>query len=76
MRTPKDRASNHDLWAKLLDVCDPHKVVFQWVKGHAGNRENERCDELSTRAARQPNLPIDAGYENEPDPDTGALFDG
>jgi ribonuclease HI len=34
-----------------------------WVKGHAGNRENERCDELSVAAARQPNLPADEVYE-------------
>lgn len=65
MRNAKERASNADLWEKLLEVCATHRVHFQWVKGHAGNVENERCDELSTRAARQPDLPVDAGYEGD-----------
>jgi hypothetical protein len=39
-------------------------VEFRWVKGHAGNVGNERCDVLAMTALRQPNLPADDGYEN------------
>lgn len=52
-----------DLWEKLLELCDRHVVKFVWIRGHDGNPENERCDELSTLAARQKDLPIDEGYE-------------
>ena len=65
MRNAKEKASNADLWEQLLDVSAQHKIEFRWVKGHAGNTENERCDELSTRAARQPDLPVDTGYEEK-----------
>ena len=63
MRNKKERAENPDLWAQLLELCDQHQVTFQWVRGHAGQRENERCDQLSVQAAAQPGLPPDAGYE-------------
>ena len=56
-------AINADLWAQMLDLLDQHTVSFVWVKGHAGTRENERCDWLATQAAHQPNLPVDAGFE-------------
>ena len=57
------KALNPDLWDKLLPLCEYHDVEFRWVRGHAGNRENECCDQLATGAARQPNLRVDAGYE-------------
>ncbi|WP_303883703.1 ribonuclease HI [Acetomicrobium mobile] len=63
MRNKKEKALNVDLWKKLLELCEKHKVKFIWVKGHDGNPENERCDELSTSAARLPDLPADEGYE-------------
>lgn len=66
-RTKNERANNIDLWEKLLPLCETHEVIFVWVKGHAGNVENERCDELSYAAIRQVNLPPDEGYENPPD---------
>jgi ribonuclease HI len=59
MRDKKNRAINADLWARLLDLCNRHQVQFEWVKGHAGNPENERCDQLSTSAALKPTLPPD-----------------
>jgi ribonuclease HI len=65
-RTNQDRAANADLWARLLDLCATHSVQFRWIRGHAGNAENERCDQLSTVALHQPNLPADTGYEQPP----------
>ena len=58
-------ALNIDLWKRLLSLCDNHDVRFIWVKGHAGNAGNERCDQLATQAAGQPNLPPDTGYEKD-----------
>jgi ribonuclease HI len=66
-RTNKERAVNPDLWERLLALCAKHQVEFRWVKGHAGNRENERCDQLSMAALHQSNLPADEGYENKPE---------
>ncbi len=63
MRTKTDAAENYDLWDLLLDLCDKHKVEFVWVKGHAGNLGNERCDELATGSAAGSNLPRDDNYE-------------
>ena len=55
---------NSDLWKRLLKAMEPHKVSFEWIKGHAGHPENERCDELATQAAdEEPSkLLIDEGY--------------
>lgn len=59
MRNKKEPALNADLWARLLKLCEVHEVKFVWVRGHAGNPENERCDQLAVDAAKQPNLPPD-----------------
>ena len=59
----KDPAINPDLWAQMLELCDTHVVEFKWVRGHSGNKENERCDFLSVQAAKRGNLPADAEYE-------------
>lgn len=61
-RTKKEKAANADLWARLLAACKKHRVEFAWVKGHAGNPENERADELSTLMLKHPDLPADEGY--------------
>ncbi len=61
-RNPKEKAENSDLWEILLDLCSQHEVYFEWVKAHAGNTENERCDTLAVNAASQPNLPEDKIY--------------
>lgn len=53
---------NVDLWKRLLEAMKPHKVSFEWVKGHAGHPENERCDELATGSAMGENLLIDEGF--------------
>jgi ribonuclease HI len=62
-RNKKDKAENPDLWGRLLDISEEHEVKFKWVKGHAGNSENERCDKLAAEAAKQDNLPKDKKYE-------------
>ena len=58
--------TNHDLWAILLPLCEKQHVEFRWVKGHAGNMDNERCDQLARQMSRKRNLPIDTGYETDP----------
>ena len=40
-------ALNPDLWERLLTLCDTHTVRLHWVKGHAQNENNNRCDELA-----------------------------
>jgi ribonuclease HI len=64
MRNKKDKAVNPDLWDKLLKLCDFHEVEFKWVKGHASQAENERCDRLAVEAAGKSGLPVDKGYES------------
>jgi ribonuclease HI len=54
---------NADLWAQMLDLCDKHQVRFNWVRGHAGNKENERCDQLAREAALSSDMAIDSVYE-------------
>jgi len=46
-------ALNSDLWEILLGLLGKHKVKFHWVKGHSGDKENERCDELAKEAIRR-----------------------
>lgn len=57
-------ALNPDLWERLLLLAEELPVKFNWVRGHAGNPLNERCDRLAVAAARQPDLPADTIYEN------------
>lgn len=49
-RGKSSEVKNIDLWEALLAVMEPHEVTFIWVKGHAGNPNNERCDRLAVRA--------------------------
>lgn len=46
----KEPVVNKDLWEQLLTLTSPHSVKWQWVKGHAGHDENERCDQLARAA--------------------------
>ena len=55
----KRTCKKKDLWTRLLSALEPHKVDFIWVKGHAGDEMNERCDELATTAADGDDLLID-----------------
>ena len=50
-RGKNEPVKNRDLWERLLAAKAPHNVEFLWVKGHAGNPGNERCDMLATAAA-------------------------
>lgn len=59
----KEPALNADLWGALLDLCERHAVMFQWVRGHADHPENTRCDELAVAARQAPDLPVDEGFE-------------
>jgi ribonuclease HI len=58
----KDK-KNPDLWLRYIPLHLKYKPKFIWVKGHAGNVENERCDQLAVEAATRVNLPADQGYE-------------
>ena len=53
MRNKKDPALNPDLWGELLDLLEVHQVTFHWVKGHASNPYNNRCDELAVMESRK-----------------------
>lgn len=65
MRNKSDPAKNSDLWKSLLDLCDHRSILFKWVRGHANNPGNERCDELVKRAAMSNNLQVDEVFEKE-----------
>lgn len=43
---------NQDLWMELDDLASKHRITWTWTKGHADHEDNNRCDELATRAAR------------------------
>jgi ribonuclease HI len=58
-RSGNDRVLNVDLWERLLKSLGRHKVSFQWIRGHSGHTENERCDVLAVEAASAPGLPED-----------------
>lgn len=66
-----EKKKNPDLWRLFLPLYRLHNVKFIWVKGHSGNPQNERCDQLAVAASHLPNLPIDEGYmECNPDSST------
>ncbi len=62
----KDK-KNVDLWKIFLQYYKLHKIKFVWVKGHADNPMNNRCDELATAAADSGNWLIDEGFEKNTD---------
>jgi len=62
-RNKTDTATNADLWARLLALCEMHDVQFKWLRGHAGDTENERCDRLSVAASNGAEMLVDEGYE-------------
>lgn len=59
----KKPVKNQDLWLRLLSAADGHKIDWRWLKGHAGHRENERCDELGNIAVAGRDLLEDIGFQ-------------
>jgi ribonuclease HI len=57
---------NRDLWMRFHELAKKHNLRFVWVKGHAENPFNNRCDQLATAAADGRNLQVDEGFENAP----------
>lgn len=62
VNSAREPVKNRDLWERLLAAMKPHEITWHWLKGHAGHRENERCDELANRAVANGNLDHDAGF--------------
>ncbi|HCC5748002.1 TPA: ribonuclease HI [Morganella morganii] len=61
-KADKSQVVNVDLWQRLDAAITRHQIDWQWVKGHAGHPENERCDELARAAAESPSQD-DTGYQ-------------
>jgi ribonuclease HI len=61
----KGGKKNRDLWMQYFELAKKQHIKFIWVKGHAENVFNNRCDELATAAADENNLPADEYYERE-----------
>lgn len=62
-RGKNEPLKNVDLWKRLLKAAHPHEITWHWVKGHAGNPLNERCDELAVLAASGTELYEDPGAD-------------
>jgi len=62
MRNKTDPAVNVDLWERLLPLLKQHRVEFIWVRGHADNVENNRCDALAREAIATGDFSEDLGY--------------
>ena len=58
----KKPVKNKDLWLRLIEAMAPHRIHWRWVKGHAGHRENERCDDLANHAVASGKLAEDDGF--------------
>jgi len=67
----KGGKKNKDLWMQFHELAQKHHINFVWVKGHADNPLNNRCDELATAAADSRDLLIDEEYEK----DKNSLFE-
>lgn len=61
----KSGKKNKDLWLRYHQLAQNHHIHFKWVKGHADNVYNNRCDILATTAADGKHLLIDEGYEQD-----------
>lgn len=59
------KKKNVDLWRRFIPLYRKHKIKFRWLKGHAGDPENERCDHLAVSSAESMNLKDDVGYLDE-----------
>jgi len=61
----KGGKKNKDLWLQYYELSKRHRIKFVWVKGHASNAFNNRCDILATTAADGRHLLVDEAYEAE-----------
>ena len=59
------KKANPDLWTRFLAAYRRHDVHFQWIRGHNGHPENERCDRLAVAASQGKDLLTDSGYTQE-----------
>ena len=62
---PEKPLKNAELWQRLDRAAAPHEMTWSWVKGHAGNPMNERCDELAVAETEKPGLQPDPGFVDE-----------
>ena len=53
IKSDRKPALNADLWDELLRLCDMHELNCHWVKGHADNKYNSRCDEMAVRESQK-----------------------
>ena len=65
-----NKKKNPDLWIRFLKIYRQHNVTFKWVKGHANNKENERCDYLAVEASDKKPLETDDWYEKSKEKNT------
>ena len=56
---------NADLWKRFWTLYQKHQITLYWVRGHAGDSDNERCDKLAVQRIQEGPLSIDEGYENK-----------
>ena len=57
------KKKNPDLWKRFLTVYPKHKIEFQWIRGHTGHIDNERCDQLAVEASKIKLLKVDTYFE-------------
>jgi len=50
INSKKKPVLNKDLWKRLMELSEPHRIEWSWIRGHSGHEENERCDELARKA--------------------------
>jgi ribonuclease HI len=66
------KKKNPDLWKRFLEVYRKHEVRMVWIKGHANNPENEKCDQMAVEASKGTDLTDDIGYN--PEEESNMLF--
>jgi ribonuclease HI len=59
-KADKKPVANVDLWKQLVPLLETHTVKFEWIRGHAGHLENERCDLLAVAASKGHHLLVDS----------------
>ena len=62
MTAARKPVKNQDLWRRLNELLESHSVSFFWLRGHAGQKQNERCDALAKAQAERSDLPEDVGF--------------